>query len=114
MKICYIASLLPLLCQGFVTQTSVSSGKSAVELGAAREDSIQTSSSSLPFLPAALVTAALTIAAPVALAVSGGGLDYAGTDITGADFSKGTGDYKGKDFTQGALRTCLTHTCVYI
>jgi uncharacterized protein YccT (UPF0319 family) len=39
------------------------------------------------------------IGVPTALAVSGGGLDYAGIDISGQDFSKG--NYKGKDFTQG-------------
>jgi hypothetical protein len=32
-------------------------------------------------------------------AVSGGGLDYAGIDISGQDFANG--NYKGKDFTQG-------------
>ncbi|KAG7354862.1 pentapeptide repeat protein [Nitzschia inconspicua] len=32
------------------------------------------------------------------MAVSGGGLDYAGTDISGQNFSNS--DYKGKDFTQ--------------
>mmetsp|Transcript_34782 Transcript_34782/g.74072 ORF Transcript_34782/g.74072 Transcript_34782/m.74072 type:complete len:230 (+) Transcript_34782:78-767(+) len=37
-------------------------------------------------------------AATSAFAVSGGGLDYAGLDISGQDFSNG--DYKGKDFTQ--------------
>jgi hypothetical protein len=36
---------------------------------------------------------------PVTWAVSGGGFDYAGTDISGQDFSNG--NYKGKDFTQG-------------
>jgi hypothetical protein len=35
----------------------------------------------------------------VALAVSGGGLDFAGLDISGQDFSKQ--NFKGKDFTQG-------------
>lgn len=34
-----------------------------------------------------------------ASAVSGGGLDYAGTDISGQDFSNSKA-YKGKDFTQ--------------
>lgn len=33
-----------------------------------------------------------------ASAVSGGGLDYAGLDLTGQNFSNG--NYKGKDFTQ--------------
>jgi hypothetical protein len=42
-----------------------------------------------------------SVLAPVAFAVSGGGLDFAGIDISGQDFSKG--NYKGKDFTQGAL-----------
>lgn len=51
-------------------------------------------------LPVLLMTAFFTMLAPVAaLAVSGGGLDYAGTDISGKDFSNG--NYKGKDFTQG-------------
>jgi hypothetical protein len=37
-----------------------------------------------------------------AWAVSGGGLDYAGIDITGQDFSNG--NYKGKDFTQASIK----------
>eukprot|EP00585_Thalassiosira_rotula_P011281 CAMPEP_0196160082 /NCGR_PEP_ID=MMETSP0910-20130528/46646_1 /TAXON_ID=49265 /ORGANISM="Thalassiosira rotula, Strain GSO102" /LENGTH=229 /DNA_ID=CAMNT_0041425007 /DNA_START=85 /DNA_END=774 /DNA_ORIENTATION=- len=37
-------------------------------------------------------------AATSAFAVSGGGLDYAGLDISGQDYSNG--NYKGKDFTQ--------------
>mmetsp|Transcript_33495 Transcript_33495/g.61534 ORF Transcript_33495/g.61534 Transcript_33495/m.61534 type:complete len:248 (-) Transcript_33495:341-1084(-) len=37
-------------------------------------------------------------AAASAFAVSGGGLDYAGLDISGRDY--GNGNYKGKDFTQ--------------
>jgi len=40
-----------------------------------------------------------TIPAP-ASAVSGGGLDYAGLDISGQDFSNNSKTYKGKDFTQ--------------
>lgn len=34
------------------------------------------------------------------LAVSGGGLDFAGIDISGQDFSNDSKTYKGKDFTQ--------------
>ena len=46
------------------------------------------------------------LSGPVAVAVSGGGLDYAGLDISGRDFSNG--DYKGKDFTQvSALYVCV-------
>ena len=41
-----------------------------------------------------------------AMAVSGGGLDYAGLDLSGQDFSNG--NYKGKDFTQGE---CLGRSC---
>ena len=53
---------------------------------------------------AALTTAAgifgMAILSPIpASAVSGGGMDYAGIDITGKDFSNSK-DYKGKDFTQ--------------
>lgn len=47
--------------------------------------------------------AAILIAMPFAAnAVSGGGLDYAGLDISNQDFSKG--NYKGKDFTQVLAR----------
>jgi hypothetical protein len=43
---------------------------------------------------------AVAVALPMAaMAVSGGGLDYANLDISGQDFS--SGNYKGKDFTQG-------------
>jgi hypothetical protein len=48
--------------------------------------------------------AALALAAGVpALAVSGGGLDYASKDFSGVDFH---GDYSGKDFTTGLFRGC--------
>ena len=44
---------------------------------------------------------ALVAAASPAHAVSGGGLDYANLDITASpDFARG--NFKGKDFTQGA------------
>lgn len=36
----------------------------------------------------------------LAVAVSGGGLDFANLDITGQDFSNEPKAYKGKDFTQ--------------
>lgn len=54
-------------------------------------------------LPAGIAAVALAVAfSPAAsFAVSGGGLDYAGIDISGQDFSNG--NYKGKDFTQGML-----------
>ena len=41
-------------------------------------------------------------AVPSSFAVAGGGLDYAGIDISNQDFSKG--NYKGKDFTQVLAR----------
>jgi hypothetical protein len=48
---------------------------------------------------ASFVAAAVLMLAPTAsVAVSGGGLDFAGIDISGKDFSNN--DYKGKDFTQ--------------
>lgn len=50
-----------------------------------------------PVAALALLAATALSAAP-AVAVSGGGLDYAGLDISGQDFSNG--NYKGKDFTQ--------------
>lgn len=42
---------------------------------------------------------ACSVATP-AIAVSGGGLDFAGIDISGQDFSNDSKTYKGKDFTQ--------------
>ncbi|KAL7570915.1 hypothetical protein ACA910_002548 [Epithemia clementina (nom. ined.)] len=48
------------------------------------------------------IAAAFCIAAAPALAVSGGGLDYAGLDISNQDFSGS--NYKGKDFTQVIAR----------
>lgn len=47
----------------------------------------------------AVALSAITIATAPSLAVSGGGLDYAGLDISGQDFSSSKA-YKGKDFTQ--------------
>ena len=47
---------------------------------------------------ASLLTAVLSIAPQTVMAVSGGGLDFAGLDISGQDFSNN--NYKGKDFTQ--------------
>ena len=53
-----------------------------------------------PILLTSLLAAVLMIAPQVTVAVSGGGLDFAGTDISGQDFSNNPTDYKGKDFTQ--------------
>ena len=55
-----------------------------------------------PFLQTTIMAALLflVVAIPQAgVAVSGGGLDFAGTDISGQDFSNSAA-YKGKDFTQ--------------
>jgi uncharacterized protein YjbI with pentapeptide repeats len=50
-------------------------------------------------LVSTLFALALVVSPATSLAVSGGGLDFAGIDISGQDFSNG--NYKGKDFTQG-------------
>ena len=50
------------------------------------------------WLPPAAAATVAAVGVHAALAVSGGGLDFAGLDISGQDFSKG--NYKGKDFTQ--------------
>jgi hypothetical protein len=44
----------------------------------------------------------------VAHGVSGGGLDYAGTDISSQNFAGG--NYKGKDFTQGMSLNSVTYS----
>lgn len=50
----------------------------------------------------AAVAGASVFSPETAYAVSGGGLDYAGLDISNEDFSNG--NYKGKDFTQVIAR----------
>jgi uncharacterized protein YjbI with pentapeptide repeats len=55
-----------------------------------------------PVFLTSLLAAVLAIAPSAVIAVSGGGLDFAGLDISGQDFSNG--DYKGKDFTQVLAR----------
>lgn len=49
-------------------------------------------------LATSVLAAILAIAPNAGVAVSGGGLDFAGLDISGQDFADK--DYKGKDFTQ--------------
>ena len=51
-----------------------------------------------PVFLTSLLAAVLSIAPQTVMAVSGGGLDFAGLDISGQDFSNN--NYKGKDFTQ--------------
>eukprot|EP00980_Cylindrotheca_fusiformis_P004844 scaffold1034_cov127-Cylindrotheca_fusiformis.AAC.25 len=51
-----------------------------------------------PMFLTSLMVAILAIAPTAVTAVSGGGLDFAGIDISGKDFSNQ--NYKGKDFTQ--------------
>lgn len=46
-----------------------------------------------------ILAVGLASASAPAIAVSGGGLDYAGLDISGQDFSNNSKLYKGKDFT---------------
>jgi hypothetical protein len=53
------------------------------------------------FATVLVATSASTLSFPLPSgAVSGGGLDFAGIDITGQDFSNNINAYKGKDFTQ--------------
>lgn len=58
----------------------------------------KTQSSVAAPIAASILTLSTLLPQP-AIAVSGGGLDYAGLDITGQDFSNSK-SYKGKDFTQ--------------
>lgn len=53
---------------------------------------------------AGVMGAVISMTTPAALAVSGGGLDYAGLDISGQNFAHAKSEYKGKDFTQGTHR----------
>jgi len=59
----------------------------------------KTAQESLSFVTAASIFAMSILSSEPAAAVAGGGLDYAGTDISGQDFSNSK-VYKGKDFTQ--------------
>lgn len=56
--------------------------------------------SKIPQIVATSTAAALLTISTAANAVSGGGLDYAGLDISNQNFSNAPKDYKGKDFTQ--------------
>ena len=84
--------------------------KRTVSLVSNSKDASSSSSASnyerSPGFWAATAAAALFVASsavvPASLAVSGGGLDFAGLDISNQDFSKG--NYKGKDFTQVLAR----------
>jgi uncharacterized protein YjbI with pentapeptide repeats len=96
MKILSLFALLPVFCRAFVPRATSLSQQKPLLLRASSEEY---SERKLSFLSAAFVAVTLSTAAPAALAVSGGGLDFAGIDISGQDFSKAT--YKGKDFTQG-------------
>jgi hypothetical protein len=82
-----------------------STGGGSQHQGSDSTSSIQephfSSSWMLPLVSTA-AAACLTLTAAPAWAVSGGGLDFAGTDISGQIFSNG--NYKGKDFTQGTSR----------
>lgn len=92
-----LVSTFPFLCQGFAPPL-FAARRGEQELRAQSSDESSHEYSVSPVSALAMATA-LSIASPVALAVSGGGLDYAGIDISGQDFSNG--NYKGKDFTQG-------------
>jgi uncharacterized protein YjbI with pentapeptide repeats len=61
--------------------------------------SSKTAQESLSVVTAASIFAMSILSSEPAAAVSGGGLDYAGIDISGQDFSNSKA-YKGKDFTQ--------------
>jgi uncharacterized protein YjbI with pentapeptide repeats len=94
--------------EAFVVQTRGSNGLSKPHLQVSRQHNVIEKSDNAPnafsvgknTLAAASLALALTFSVAMpCLAVSGGGLDYAGTDISGQDFSGAS--YKGKDFTQG-------------
>jgi hypothetical protein len=91
--------------QAFVVQTrgGMRSSKSYLQLFR-QHDAIENENSVAlacrnTFAAASLALALTLSTAMPCLAVSGGGLDFAGTDISGQDFSNNS--YKGKDFTQG-------------
>jgi hypothetical protein len=96
--------------QAFVVQTRGRTGSSKSCLQVSRQHDViendnvnekysVTSACRNTFAAASLALALTLSTALPCLAVSGGGLDFAGTDISGQDFSNG--NYKGKDFTQG-------------
>lgn len=111
--LCSIAVLAisPLLSHGFhvsIPPSSSASRISSTDLSASLKHDISVNYSIKPLTEPksttllessiALAAAFILSSASAAWAVSGGGLDYAGIDITGQDFSNG--NYKGKDFTQ--------------
>jgi hypothetical protein len=93
--------------ESFVVQTRgrTGSSKSHLQVSQQHDDVIENDNSVAysarrnTFAAAGLALALTLSTAMPCLAVSGGGLDFAGTDISGQDFSNNS--YKGKDFTQG-------------
>jgi hypothetical protein len=93
--------------QAFVVQTRGRTGsfKSYLQVSQQHdvienENSVTYSACRNTFAAAGLALALTLSTALPCLAVSGGGLDFAGSDISGQDFSN-SNSYKGKDFTQG-------------
>jgi hypothetical protein len=93
--------------EAFVVQTGgrTGSSKSRLQVSQQHDDVIENDNSLTysacrnTFAAAGLALVLTLSTAMPCLAVSGGGLDFAGTDISGQDFSNN--NYKGKDFTQG-------------
>jgi hypothetical protein len=92
--------------QAFVVQTQGRTGSSKSYLQVSQQhdvivnDNRVTSACRNTFAATGLALALTLSTALPCLAVSGGGLDFAGSDISGQDFSN-SNSYKGKDFTQG-------------
>lgn len=91
--------------QAFVVQTRGRTRSSKSHLQVSQQHNVIENDNSVTlacrntFAAASLALALTLSTAMPSLAVSGGGLDFAGTDISGQDFSNNS--YKGKDFTQG-------------
>ena len=100
MKLTLLWTLLPCLVVGFAPSASQKADRTVTQLHQSTDHARWTSSEASW---AAALT--FTFAAGPALAVSGGGLDYANLDITGStEFANG--NFKGKDFTQGTIIIC--------
>lgn len=84
-------------CEGF----GILSKKNNMPMQVKSESRSETNDNMTKLLSGAILGLGLTVATvSPSLAVSGGGLDFAGIDISGQDFSNNSKAYKGKDFTQ--------------
>lgn len=99
LSVIVVSVILPSTCDGFGI-SSKNSVPLKVHSGVYNEVNVDYKKMSKVVAASILGLGLACSSASPALAVSGGGLDFAGLDISGQDFSNNSKAFKGKDFTQ--------------